>query len=200
MHFRFYFYLILIGMSALPVFAGMNDDPNLVGWWTFDNATAQDWSVNSHDGQLHNGARVVYDSVRGMVLHNPSSGFPTSGAQLGDGSPPGGRSGHVYCGGERAPADANLTWADITKSFSVLCWVKTQTYWFPQWSGFPNRFEKQWQNIFTKGTFNGGQMMITTVGTSARVSFKCTGLGSGYDRIYGADTTIDDGLWHHIAA
>jgi len=196
MKLRLYIFgILMISLTSLAIAATV-DDPNLVGWWNFNDGGAKDWSQYGHDGTLLNGARVVYDAERGMVLHNPSSGFPPP---AGAGSPPGGHSGHVYCGGEKATGDAN-TWADIPTSYSVLCWIKTQTTWTPPWPSTSNRFEKEWQAIFTKGTFASGQLILTTVGTQSRICFRAKGLTDGStDRIYG-NTFIDDGYWHHIAA
>jgi len=183
---KIYIYCILASFLSLPVLAGVNDDPCLVGWWNFNDGGAKDWSQYGHHGVLRNGAKVIYDAERGMVLHNPKSGYL---------EPNEGHSGHVYCGGERASTSDPCTWADIPGSFSILCWVKTQTEPLP-WS---NLFEKQDQAIFTKGTKASGQLILTTVGTAGRVYFRVRGLPTTYDHIYG-NTYVDDGYWHHIAA
>ncbi|GEM_PF-3401208 len=184
--FRICIYCILISLVSLPALAGVDDDPCLVGWWNFNDGGAKDWSQYGHDGVVRNGAKIVYDAERGMVLHNPKSGYL---------EPNEGHSGHVYCGGERASMSDPCTWADINGSFSILCWVKTQTEPLP-WS---NLFEKQDQAIFTKGTKASGQLILTTVGTAGRVYFRVRGLPTTYDHIYG-NTYVDDGYWHHIAA
>jgi hypothetical protein len=187
MKFKIYMYCILVSFLALPVLAGVNDDPCLIGWWNFNDGAAKDWSAFGHNGKLHNGAKIVYDAERGMVLHNPKAGYL---------EPNEGHSGHVDCGGGRAAADANLTWADIQGSYSITCWVKAQPDPLP-WS---NYFEKQDQAIFTKGNKGYGQMIITTVGTAGRVYFRVRGLADpNYDHIYG-NTFVDNGEWHHIAA
>jgi hypothetical protein len=190
MKFRIYIYCILVSLLALPVFADVNNDPCLVGWWNFNDGGAKDGSQYGHDGVVRCGAKIIYDAQRGMVLHNPSSGFDY---------PSGGHSGYVDCGGGRTSMADPCTWADIAKSYTVLFWVKSQVWWWPPWPGtVSNRFEKEWQAIFTKGSRTSGQIFLGTVGTHGRISFRARGL-LPVDQIYGG-TFVDDGYWHHVAA
>jgi len=188
---KFNIFVILILSLCASLFAGTADDPNLIGWWNFNDGGAKDWSQYGHHGVLRNGARVVYDTERGMVLHNPKAGYL---------DPNEGHSGHVYCGGERASIADPCTWADIPRSYTVLMWIKSQMWWTPPWPGSPNQFEKEWQAIFTKGTRGYGQLIITTVGTQGRIYFRARGLQPSTNDHINGNTFIDDGNWHHIAA
>lgn len=178
---------IIIAFLISPVIAGVNNDPCLIGWWNFDDGAAKDWSGHGHDGQIKNGAKIIYDAQRGMVLHNPKAGYL---------EPNEGHSGHIDCGGKRAPADANLTWADITGSFSITCWVKSQTDPMPR----DNYFEKDDQAIFTKGSKSKGQLILTTVGTAGRVYFRVRGFNDAATDHINGQVRVDNGQWHHIAA
>lgn len=186
---RIYIYFILVLLMSLPVLAGVNDDPCLVGLWNFNDGGAKDWSQYGHDGEVRCGAKVIYDAERGMVLHSPSSDFNY---------PSGGHSGYVDCGGGRASIADPCTWADIPRSYSVTFWVKSQIWWWPPWPGMPNRFEKEWQALFTKGSRTSGQIFVGTVGKQGRINFRARSL-LPTDQIYG-NTFVDDGYWHHVAA
>ena len=88
-------------------------DPNLIGWWNFDDSTANDSSGYAHHGTFVGGANAVYDSDRDSnVLELSSTAEPNE---------------YVNCGGGKDVNDPN-TWADIRDAITVMAWVKIDAF------------------------------------------------------------------------
>ena len=99
-------FIVVLGMTAVSP-AGLDDDPNLVGWWKFDGDTL-DSSGNGRDGTLVGDAFLVDVGLHG-------------GAVSLDGS-----SDYVEIVGYTG-INADRTDPDnpFNPAFSVACWVKT---------------------------------------------------------------------------
>jgi len=72
MYRQMYYLILLVGLLGL-ISADLTEaaDPNLVGWWEFDDGSggiAYDSSGNGNQGTLEGGASIVDDAERGKVL------------------------------------------------------------------------------------------------------------------------------------
>ncbi|GAF97540.1 unnamed protein product, partial [marine sediment metagenome] len=93
-------------------------DPNLVGYWNFDDGTANDSSGNNHHGTLEPGdmgtsVAIVDDINRGnkvLKLNNPDVLLNSV----------------VDCGG--GPGDADPDWAGLKEQISIAAWCKVDTF------------------------------------------------------------------------
>ena len=120
----------------------------LVGWWNFDDGTADDSSGNDHHGTLTTGGattsvNIVYDADRDsnvLELNNPVGHTINS---------------VVDCGGASG-------WADISARISIATWLKVDTFHITN------------QHLLTKG--NGYQ--LTRNGTTDAIRTKMNGLGA----------------------
>jgi len=98
--------LILVVALAAEAIAA---DPNLLGYWTFNDGTASDSSTYGHNGTLIGSATIIDDPDphRGKVLSINSTS-----------------SSGVNCGGGSTDGD----WADTTLSVTMSAWVKIDSF------------------------------------------------------------------------
>ena len=103
--FLFFYFFTVVGFALNTAFA----DPNLLGYWTFNDGTASDSSIYGHHGTLIGSTAIIDDPEphRSKVLSINS----TSGSG-------------VNCGG----GDSDGDWADITESVTMSAWVKINTF------------------------------------------------------------------------
>ena len=99
-------FILVLGIAAASP-AGLDDDPNLVGWWKFDVDTS-DSSGNGRDGTFVGDAHLVDVGILG-------------GALTLDGS-----ADYVNIDGYKG-INADRTDPDnpVQRAFSVACWIKT---------------------------------------------------------------------------
>ncbi|MFH1717462.1 MAG: LamG domain-containing protein [Planctomycetota bacterium] len=99
--------IVLVLAMAGASTAGLEDDPNLVGWWKFDGDTS-DSSGNGRDGTLVGEALLVDDGILGGAL-----------SLDGDGD-------YVTIAGYKGiNADRTDPGNPFQKPFTVTCWIKT---------------------------------------------------------------------------
>jgi hypothetical protein len=99
-------FVLVLGMTAVSP-AGLDDDPNLVGYWKFDGDTL-DSSPNGRDGTLAGDAHLVDVGVWNGALAVDGSGDYVNI----DG----------YKGINADRSDPNNT---VQQAFSIACWMKT---------------------------------------------------------------------------
>jgi len=161
-----------------------NASAGQLGWWTFDDSTANDSGPSGHDGTLVYGpcdvneVTFVYDT--GLV-GSPSLPMDSNVAAF-----PGTIGTWIDCGGGRtaAPGDP-CTWADILgDQMTMAAWVKTDGLW----PSLPT-----YQYVFAKEN----AYRLSRNGTSRNLRMYLDNSLGG--TLGGVDMDADDGQWHHIA-
>jgi len=108
------FFLVLALTAVSP--AGLDDDPNLAGWWKFDG-DAVDSSGNGRDGTLVGDAQLVSDGILAGALSLDGDGDYVTIA------------GYKGINADRTDPDN-----PFQKPFTVACWVNTRR-WFTRMLG-----------------------------------------------------------------
>ncbi len=145
----------------------------LVGWWNFDDADANDSSGNGHHGTFMYDATTVIDG-------NIAAFDANNKALLLDGT-----DDYVNLGG----GGSGGTWADMNDAMSIVCWIK-----------LPDGYTNDYQPAVAKSdswhwyrNYNGnGIRFYTTNTTDTYINYEPQ---DDYPYIY-----LDDGQWHHTAA
>jgi len=145
----------------------------LVGWWNFDDGTADDSSGNDYHGTFMYDATTVIDG-------NIAAFDANNKALLLDGT-----DDYVNLGG----GGSGGTWADMNDAMSIACWIK-----------LPDGYTNDYQPAVAKSdswqwyrNYNGnGIRFYTTNTTDTYINYEPQD-DSPY--IY-----PDDGQWHHTAA
>ena len=145
----------------------------LVGWWNFDDGTADDSSGNGHHGTFMYDATTVIDG-------NITAFDANNGALLLDGT-----DDYVNLGG----GGSDSTWADMNDTMTIACWIK-----------LPDGYANDYQPAVAKSgswqwyrNYNGnGIRFYTTNTTDTYINYEPQ---DDYPYIY-----LDDGQWHHTAA
>jgi hypothetical protein len=149
-------------------------DSNLVGYWNFDDGTANDSSGNGRHGTLVQGhpatsVAIVDDADRGnkvLEVDNPDDVLNSV----------------VDCGGGRYDADPN--WSVIKEQLSIAAWFKVDTF-------FQNN-----QYMITRGA---AYMVRRYQETSEMGCYMdaLTDTALSSDTAY-TSSDVDDGKWHHV--
>ena len=103
--FLLFFFFTVAGFALNTAVA----DPNLLGYWTFNDGTASDSSTYGHNGTLIGSTTIIDDPAphRSKVLSINSTS-----------------SSGVNCGG----GDTDGDWADIIESVTMSAWVKINSF------------------------------------------------------------------------
>jgi hypothetical protein len=141
---------------------------NLIGQWSFNDGTANDFSGFDHHGSVIQGdsstsIEIIYDFERGSnVLHISN--------------PPGHTVNSVVdCSGN----SSNGGWADIRNAFTLTAWIKV------------DGFHTAHQYLITKGSSYQLTRSRETDGMRAYMS-------NFSPSIITDSTNVNDGQWHHI--
>ena len=140
-----------------------------VGWWDFDDGTADDSSGNNHHGTLTAGdantsISIVYDADRDsnvLDCNNPAGHTINS---------------VVDCNG--GPNDiADPCWADVTTAITLAAWIKVDTFHINN------------QHLLTKGS----TYQLTRSSTTDAMRSYMDGLSD-----ISSSATVNDVNWHHV--
>jgi len=146
-------------------------DSNLIGWWNFDDLTANDSSGKGHDGTIMTGGigtsiSIVYDAVRDSNVLDVNNIVAVTNAV-------------VDCGGD-ANDVGDPCWANLTEQVSVAAWFTLDD------------IHTSNQYMITKGN----TWQITSRGTSDGIRTYYEQLTP---TTLNSTRTVMDDEWHHVA-
>ncbi len=104
------FFIISIVLVLVLVSEKVIADPNLLGWWNFDDGTANDSSTYGHHGTIRGDVTIVEDAN-------------IFGAGNKVGYFPGGDGNDISCGG-----GGGETWANGMEEITIAAWVQIDQY------------------------------------------------------------------------
>ncbi len=170
----------LFFLISIVVVLGLvgNAQAVLVGYWNFDDGTANDSSGNDHHGTL------MYDATTVIDGNIPGLGAGNRALTLD------GTEDYVLCGGDAC--DVDPCWADFyTDQMTLACWVK-----------LPDGYTLDYEPAMTKdGVW---KLYRNANGHGIALGSYCNG-GDSY-MTYNPETGnpmsvyLSDGEWHHTAA